>query len=425
MRKRLLAGLLAGLVLPAAYCLPSVARADWPRFRGPNGSGYAAGANTPAAFTEKDFNWKIDLPGVGHSSPVVVGQKVFVTCADPGTAKRFLICVDLGTGKELWRKAYDVRGFPQHKDNSFASASPAADGNRVYFSFTAQESYKVFCVDHSGADLWSYDMGPWKSQHGAGCSPIVVDGVVIVPNDQDGPTASLVGLDAATGSERWRTPRKNGLTATSTPCLFTPKGGGGTQVILASTAGGVSSVDPKSGKENWSIVGELNLGTLRSVSSPIATDELVMATWGQGGMNRQGVAIRPPAAEGGKAAVAFKWPSGKEYPYVPSPVVKDGLLFTWSDVGVVTCMRAATGERVWQEKAKASGARPEYYSSPIVAGDKLYNITKDGEVICLAAGETFKQLGQSSLGDRCHATPAVAGNALVIRTASHMVSVGR
>src|SRR5690349_3074521 len=103
---------------------------DWPRFRGPNGSGYAPAANTPAKFTEKDFNWNISLPGIGHASPVVFGRRVFVPCAEPETAKRYLICVDLASGKELWRNAYGVRGFPQHKDNSFASASAVVDAER-------------------------------------------------------------------------------------------------------------------------------------------------------------------------------------------------------------------------------------------------------------------------------------------------------
>jgi outer membrane protein assembly factor BamB len=281
------------------------------------------------------------------------------------------------------------------------------------------------CTDHAGKDLWSYDMGPWKSQHGAGCSPILCDDLLILPNEQDGPTASMVALDKVTGSERWRTPRKGGLTAASTPVLFTPKTGGPTQVIVVSTAGGVTSIDPKNGKENWSVNGELNLRTLRSVSSPIATDELVLCTWGQGANDRQGVAIRPPAAGTGSAKVAYKWPTGKEYPYVPSPVVKGDLLFTWSDIGVVTCMRVANGEKVWQQKVQGTGPRTEFYSSPIIAGDKLYNITKDGEVISLAAADKFRLLGTSPLGDRCYATPAVTGNILVIRTASRMVGVGK
>src|SRR4051794_27271347 len=117
----------AVLILSLAYFSQQAARADWPRFRGPNGSGVDATANTPTAFTDKDYNWKIDLPGLGHSSPVVVGKKIFITCAETNGSMRYLFCVDLDTGKTLWKKEYASRGFKQHAYNSFSSASAVVD----------------------------------------------------------------------------------------------------------------------------------------------------------------------------------------------------------------------------------------------------------------------------------------------------------
>jgi outer membrane protein assembly factor BamB len=420
MRSRLLT--LALLLLPTAYCPLPTHASDWPRFRGPNGSGVAPSANTPAKFTDKDLAWKIPLPGIGHSSPVIVADKVFITCAEPGSAKRFLICVGLADGKELWRREYASRPFRQHKDNSFASASPTADDARVYYTFVTPDSYKVYAADHAGKELWSYDMGPWQSEHGAGASPIVFEDLLIVPNDQDGDTASLVALDKTTGSERWRIGRTKGRAAASTPCIFQPAAGGPAQLILTCSGSGITSVDPRTGKQNW--------GTMpaplsyRSVGSPVASDQWVVGSWGEGGAgpNRVVLAVKPNPTPAQEPQVLLKLTKTPNYPYVPSPVIKADRLFIWSDIGAVTCLKLPGGEQVWQQKVKGSGPRTEFYASPVLAGDKLYNITKDGELICLSTGDTFEDLGHTPLNDRCYATPAIAGDRLVIRTASHLMA---
>jgi outer membrane protein assembly factor BamB len=419
-----LAVTLAALLLYSAFRLPPSVFGDWNRFRGPNGSGVDPAANTPAAFTDKDVNWRIDLPGVGHSSPVVVGKKIFLTASDPDSIKRYLLCVDLDSGKPLWRKEYTLRPVRMNKDNIGASGSPAADASQVYFTFVGQEGYKVYCLDHAGNDKWTYDLGKWDSQHGCGCSPIVVDDLLIVPNDQDGPTASIVALDKTTGKPRWQVPRKTGANgaAASTPCIYQPANGGPAQVVLTSRSEGITALDPKDGHTIWAAA---NVFPFRPVGSPIVVGPVVIGTCGEGAANRACVAVEPSSTPGEAPKVLYKLPTGRDYPYVPSPVVKDDLLYTWSDVGTVTCSRLVTGEKVWQEKIKAEKGRAEFYSSPIIAGDKLYNITKDGEIICLKAGDKFEKLGSSQLDDHCFATPAIVGNKLIIRTASKMISVGR
>ncbi|MDB5321262.1 MAG: unspecified kinase or dependent regulatory protein, partial [Phycisphaerales bacterium] len=318
-------GLMASVLTAAVLAAAAGAGADWTRFRGANGSGVEASANTPASFTDKDYKWKIALPGTGHSSPVVVGKKVFVTCADPKEATRFLICVDLESGKTLWKKEYTSHWFKQHDFNSFASASPVADGERVYFTFIAPDSYTVYCLDLNGKDEWTYDMGRWVSQHGCGCSPILFQDMLIVPNDQDGPTASLVALDKATGSERWRIKRKNGqtFTAASTPCIFEPKGAA-PQLVITSKANGMAGIDPKNGKTLWEIPDAM---PFRAVGSPVATDSLVVGTSGEGGKNRSCVVVQPGTADGAPAKVLYKMPTGADYPYVPSPVIQGDHMF--------------------------------------------------------------------------------------------------
>jgi len=424
LRHRLLALIGAAALSTASFA--AAPEGDWNRFRGPNGSGVAPSANTPASFTEKDFNWRIELPGQGHSSPVISGNKIFVTVGDPDTGKRGLICLELATGKKLWNRDFDSHKFAQHKDNSFASASPSADGERVYFTFTTPESYKVYCLDYSGNELWTYDMGPWQSQHGAGCSPIVHEGMLIVPNDQDGPTASLVALNAKTGTPKWKIERKPGLTAASTPCIFQPKGGPA-QLILSCTASGLTSIDPLTGKLNWAQAWPSPTASkLRSVASPVATDTLCVGTCGQGGADRSGAVVQPNAAEPAQAPkLLHKIPTGQALAYVPTPVIVGDLMFIWADAATVNCVKATTGQQIWQQKIPATKGRLEFYSSPIVAGDKLYNVSKEGEVICLRAGEKFELLGRSELNEKCHATIAVAGNQLLVRTVSHLISVGK
>ncbi len=418
MRRSIKTALLACLLLPIAHRSDA---ADWSRFRGPNGSGIVDSANTPAAFTEKDLAWRIDLPGVGHSSPIVFRDKVFITCAEPETAKRFLICLNLADGKELWRREYASHKYPVHKDNSYASASPTADDQRVYYSFVTPDSYKVYAADHAGKELWSYEMGPWKSEHGPGASPIIVGDLLIVPNDQDGPS-SLVALDRTTGSERWRIDRKSGRAAASTPCIFTPLGGGDPQLILTCTGSGLTSVDPKTGHVNWGTVPAP--ASYRCVGSPVASGPWVVGSWGEGaaGSNRVVLAVKPNPTPAQEPQVLLKLTKTPNYPYVPTPLIKGDRMFIWSDIGTVTCLKLPGGEQVWQQKVKGSGPRSEFYASPVIAGDKMYNITKDGEVICLAANDTFKDLGHSPLDDKCYATPAIAGDRLVIRTASHLMA---
>jgi outer membrane protein assembly factor BamB len=166
----------------------------------------------------------------------------------------------------------------------------------------------------------------------------------------------------------------------------------------------------------------------RAVGSPVATDSIVIGTSGEGGKNRSCVAVQPGGtADGGATAkVLYKMPTGADYPYVPSPVIKGDLMFLWSDIGTVTCVNVSSGKQRWQHTVRDGGSKDEFFSSPIITGERLYNISKAGEVFCLAAsGERYQLLGKSDLGEKCYATPAVSGDRMVIRTESHMVLVGK
>ncbi|HJT77747.1 MAG TPA: PQQ-binding-like beta-propeller repeat protein, partial [Gemmataceae bacterium] len=237
----------------AACCLALSALAapaagqEWPRFRGPNGSGVSPTA-VPTRWTERDFRWKVPLPGVGHSSPVLWGGRVFVTSAEEETGKRFLVCLRAEDGKQLWSRTFPGARSAKHPDNSYASATPAVDERHVYVCWGTPEELLVVALDHDGKEAWRRDLGGFHGGHGFGASPITWDGLVIVPNDQDGNSA-LFALDRNTGAVRWKVPRHSRATYT-TPCVYQPEGRPA-ELIFANYEHGISALDPRTGRVDW------------------------------------------------------------------------------------------------------------------------------------------------------------------------------
>ena len=385
---------------------------EWTRFRGPNGSGASDATTVPAAWTEKDVRWKVALPGPGHSSPVLWGDRIFVTCGDPESAKRTLLCLKAADGSILWRRDFDSAPTKQNTANSYATPTPAVDKDRVYVLWATEQNYPAIALTHDGKDVWRRDLGPFVSQHGHGASPIVFEDLLIVPNDQDG-VSFIAALDCATGKTRWQTERKSTKAAYSTPCIL-QREGGAAEIILSSHAHGITALDPKTGRVAWEMADAF---PQRVVGSPVVAGGLVLGNCGTGGAGMHVIAVRPPAAKDGKPAVA--WKAAKPAPYVTMPVVSGGLVFLWTDTGTVLCVRLATGEEVWREKLGGS-----YYASPVAVGGRIYNVSRTGEVVSLAAGEKYELLGRTPLGEATHATPAVAGGRMVLRTLTHLISVG-
>lgn len=406
-----LAALAVGLALVPA--LAAAEGREWPRFRGPDGVGVADAPSLPVAWSENEVNWKVALPGGGHSSPVVWGDRIFVTAADEASAKRILVCLKVSDGSVLWRREFESRPCHLNGLNSYASQTPAVDAGRVVVCWATPEEFPVVALDHDGRDLWRRDLGPFKSQHGHGASPILFDGLAIVTNDQQGPSF-IVALGAADGKTRWQTERRAERAAYSVPSVFRPEGRP-PQLILTASSCGMTSLDPATGKVNWEVP---DLFPERVVSCPVVAGGLVLGTCGTGGRGREVVAVRPPATAVDKPAVA--WRIKDDAPYVPTAVAYGDFVFLWTEGGVVQCVRAATGERVWRERV-----RGEFYGSPVCAGGRLYAISVKGEVVVLEAGETFKEVGRTALGEKSHATPAVAAGRMYLRTWSHLVSVGR
>ncbi len=411
---------LLSLVAIAAFAagINTAAAQEWTRFRGPNGTGESEAPGIPATWGADEIRWKVEIPGVGHSSPVIWGNKLFLISADPKTAKRFVLCFDTKSGKELWRREYASAVHHLHVRSSYASSTPAVDADRVIVAWSDPEHTWITAIDHAGRDLWQVDLGTWISQHGFGTSPLLYEDLVIIASSQEqekrpggleAKESFIVGLDKTTGKRIWRTERRVDTASYSVPCIHkTPEGAD--ELVFLSTAEGFFAIDPKTGRENWAHPAF----SMRTVSSPIQVDGLLLGTTGSGGGGNYVVAIQPGKTS--KTVYEIK----KEAPYVPTPVAKGSLIFLWSDKGIVTCINAADGKQVWQKRVGGAG----YSGSPIRVGDKLFCVDEAGVVVCIKAGDSFEELGRTDLGEECRSTPAVANGQIFVRTVSHLVCAG-
>lgn len=405
------------LLLTVVVSMPRGSAQEWTRFRGPNGGGQSNATTIPVSWSENDYAWRIELPGKGHSSPVVWGNRVFLLSGNPANATEFASCVDADTGKILWQKSYTSKPHHLHMRNTYGSSSPAVDAQHVYVTWADPERLVLKALDHDGNEVWSNDLGSFTSQHGFGTSPIVFQDMVILNNSQQAEQLApaqkpghsyIVAFDAATGAVRWKTPRTTTRACYTTPCIYQPAGSD-PQLVCYNTADGIFSLDAQTGKPLWGI----DVFKMRNVNSPIIVGDLVFGSNGSGGGGNYLVAVHA----GNQPKLAYK--VDKQAPYVSTPVAHDDLVFLFYDRGIVSCIQAADGKLVWRERVSKS-----FSGSPIVVGDKLYCIDDDGVVFVLAAGRQFRQLARNPLGEPSRATPAVSGGRMFLRTESHLYCIG-
>jgi len=288
----------------------------------------------------------------------------------------------------------------------------------VYLLWPAKDETILAALTHEGKEVWTTTLSGVHARHGKGSSPIVYGAHVIVPHEQEGKgegvTSQWLGVDRMTGKVAWRVeepPVKN--SSYSTPCIYRDKEGRA-QVVFASNAHGLTAVDPGTGDILWQV--DSVLGD-RVVSSPVLAGKFVIATCGEGGRGKRLTAVRPPQ-ENGAAREAYHL-TGKVVPYVPTSVAHDGLLFTFHDNGLISCLDIETGAALWSEKPAG-----RFYGSPICVNGVLYGVTREGEVVVLRAGRAYELLGVSPVGEKSHASPAVGDGRLYVRTFSHLVCIG-
>jgi outer membrane protein assembly factor BamB len=402
-----------GFVFITFVLMNTIAAADnWPRFRGPAGAGISEQQGLPVKWSDDDYAWKAKLPGLGHSSPSVWNDHVFVTAAEDEGRTRRLFDVNANNGEIRWTKSLTSKTHEKHPLNSFASATPATEGKRVYALFASDAQMLVLAYDFSGQEIWRRDLGPFKQKdgqvHGCGTSPIVFEDLVILANQQDGP-ASIIALDSATGKTRWKNDRQLRTTAHSTPLVLQTKSAA-PRLFVSNTGDGISSLNPRTGE----ILFRADLLSARCVSSPVVAGDFVLAISGGGGRGRDLTAI-PLDSRGDLVASDAAWKRDRNLPYVPTPIAVGEQLFLWGDNGVVSCLQAKTGEEVWTERVGGN-----YSGSPVCVDGNLYCIAQDGTVAVIEAGREYKLLGKTELGEGSHTTPAISGGRMFLRGFEHL-----
>jgi outer membrane protein assembly factor BamB len=401
-----------------ALCLAASA-GDWPAFRGPTNQGTSAETGLPTEWgPSKNVVWKTPLPGEGWSSPVVWGDRVYVTATTDGGADCHVVAVDRATGAVAW-DVVAVRQVVRHKqvNNSYATPTPVVDGERVVAVFN---DGTVVAVAADGRVAWMNKDYPFYSHHGLGASPVLHGGSLILAYDgsSGGPDnkvgwktpwdgAFLVALDPATGKEKWKATRGPSRIAHATPVASADGG------VLVSPAGDVvQGFDPATGGRLWTTKG----GGEGLVPSPVFGDGLVFATTGF--ENPTLLAIRlAPDGDAGSRPVA--WKTKKNVPMIPSPVYVSPHLFCVTDQGWATCYDAATGRVRWEERLPG-----KFSASPVAADGKVYFLGEDGTTTVVAAKPEFEVVGKNPLGEGCKASMAVAGGRLFIRGKSHLYCIG-
>ncbi|AMV27270.1 outer membrane biogenesis protein BamB [Gemmata sp. SH-PL17] len=409
MHPRLLAAL--GLLLVPSF----VSAEDWPGWRGPRADGTVKDQGFPLTWDAKEnVKWKLELPGTGHSSPVVSRGKVFVAGCVEADKTRVLYCVDRATGKLLWTRTAAVSSLEfKHSENSWASSTPATDGERVYITFFDKPHLRVYCYDFDGKLLWERTPGEFHSVHGFCSPPVLYKDLVIVNGDQDAPkdkNAYIVALDKRTGEEKWRADRPNKLRSYCPPVVV--EAADKPQLVLTGSKC-VTSYSPDTGKQNWIIDGP----TEQFVSSMVLHDGVLLLT---AGFPQHWVMAIKPDGTGNVTKTHILWSKKGEGGYVPSPVAHDGKLFLVDDAGVASCWDVKTGKQLWKERLSGK----KHHASAIAADGRIYLTSSEGTTFVLKASEEFELLAKNPLGEGVFASPAFSDGDIFIRGTKHLWCIG-
>jgi outer membrane protein assembly factor BamB len=381
----------------------TVAENDWPWWRGPSLNNHAAaGQHPPLHWSETEHVlWRVELPGEGHATPCVFGDRIFLPSGDPAAETISLFCLDRATGKQLWQTEVYQGPFPKiHTDNSPASATPACDGRLVYFPYQSEQAVCLAAVDLDGQIAWNKPVGPYKSIQGYSASPALYGSLVIVP--VDGSLGNnLLALHRGAGQAVWRAPLPDGLENYASP-LVVHVAGRDQVVVIGGTK--TSSYDPASGAVLWTCDGPAEF-----CAAVAAFDQdTIYATGGY--PEKALLAIRADGS-GDVTKTHLRWQSDKQAGYVPSPLLDQGLLYAVNDKGLMRCYDTGTGQVVWEHATKAP-----FYSSPVLVGDRVYLFDRKGKGHVVKTGRQFELLATNELPHGAFATPVILDNRIYLRT---------
>ena len=461
-------------VLVSATAFTSIStHAQWPQFRGPNGSGVdAEGTGYPIVFSpSRRIVWKARAP-YGQSSPVIAGGRVYLTASEGG--RLLTLALDAASGREVWRR--DLR--PErpnkiYKANDPASPTPVADADGVIVFFP---DFGLVAYDRDGKDRWNVPLGPFKSFYGMAGSPMISGDIVALVCDQSS-GSYVIAVDRKTGRQLWKKDRPGAIDAYTTPVILRTSSGPPQLIVVGSNS--VDSYAPATGERNW----WMPVGSVGAMGTAIASGDTLyvttmgtsqpwMPSWeetaakfdkdkdgklspqefaadknmgehfgfldndGDGAISAKdwnymrglgrgefgAVAMKPAAMKGQIDPKSVSWRFSKNLPYIPSPLVYRNIFYMVKDGGIVTALDAATGKPL--KEGRSPKALGEYWASPVAAEDKIYIANVDGVISVLKAGAQWEVLSVNDIGEPIHATPALSGGRVYVRTKDALYCFG-
>ena len=423
---------------------------SWPSFRGPNASGVADGQDLPEqwnASTNEGILWRTPIPGLAHSSPVVWGDRLFVTSAisskanatfkpglygdgaaseDQSSHKWVLYAIDKRTGKIVWERVA-AEGEPRNKrhiKSTYASASPATDGRIVVAWFGSQG---VHAFDVNGTPVWKVDVGRVDMgaydipsyEWGPASSPIIWKDIVFIQCDTQ-TDSFLLALDAKTGKTIWKTDRQE-LPSWGTPTVITTSAG---DELVTNASNYIRGYDPRTGKELWKLGGSSKI----TAPTPFVANGLMIIASGRG-PERPLFAVRPGArgdltlAKDQTSSDTVAWSKTGRGSYMPTPIAYDGILYVLANNGVFDAYEVETGKEIYRQRLEPVGSG--FSASPVASDGRLYLTGEDGDVIIIAAGREFRKLGSNAMGELVMATPALSEGVMYVRGVSNLFAIGK
>lgn len=375
---------------------------DWPWWRGPTRDGQAGATPLPTEFSDsQNVEWKTPVPGRGHSSPIVVGEQVFLTTADEQSMVHSVVAFDLNSGQQRWQQTVSQGGFPEknHPKNTEASGTLASDGERLFATFFHHQQIELVALNLNGEELWRVKAGafnPKMFEYGYAPSPLLYGANVIVVAEYDG-KSFMAAFDRIAGDERWRTPRPRSISFSSPVVAHVA----GRDQLFLSGQGKLCSYDPSNGQLLWEAAGT----TLATCGTAIWDDRAVYASGGFPKAETLGV-----LGDGSKQVL---WRNNQQC-YEQSMILVDGCVYAFNDRGILYCWRASDGQQMWRERLEGPVS-----ASPIYAGGHLYWANEAGTVYVIKPSDEKMQLvATNRVGSEAFASPAVSGRRLLLRVAN-------
>ena len=403
-----------GLLLLIALVAGGTGRAEnWPCWRGTRQDGTSLETNIPTHWSaSENVLWKTELPGGGHASPIVWGSKIFTTTALPEANERNLICLDRSSGEIIWQETVlKTPAEGKHRLNSFASSTPATDGELVYVTFLDKHEMVAAAYDFSGKQRWLVRPGPFSSMHGFCSSPLLFKDKVIINGDHDG-DSYILALNRTDGKTIWKIPRENHTRSYCVPIIR--ELAGKTQMVLSGDKT-VASYDPNTGARHWIMDGP----TEQFVASPVYNRgaDLLFVT---GGFPQFHIIAIDPNGSGNVTGTHIKWRTTRGASYVPSPISVGDYFFIVSDGGIASCFEAKSGKQMWSERLKG-----EHHASLVSANGLVYFLSDNGVTTVIKAKPEFEKVAENPLAEPCFASPALSENQIFLRSDHNLFCISK